>query len=135
MDASIVDSAGMGGTNWARIEAARADDPAIGERFAEWGIPTPRAIRELSAIPELTVIGSGGVRHGIDIAKTIALGADLGGMAYPFLQPATESKEKVVEKLQLTLRELRIAMFCVGARTLGQLQQVPLHRRADWDRG
>jgi len=122
----IVDTAGLGGTSWARIEAARAGDAEIGERFADWGIPTPRAIRELGAVPGLTVIGSGGLRHGVDLAKALALGADLGGMAHAFLAAATESEERVFERIERTLRELRIAMFCAGAGTIEALQRAAL---------
>lgn len=127
----IVDTAGTGGTSWARIEARRADDPPLGEVFADWGIPTPRAIRELAAVPGLTVIGSGGLRDGLDAAKAIALGADLTGMAFPFLKPATESVEKVVEKVRRTVRELRIAMLCTGSRTLEDLRGARLLERAE----
>ncbi len=125
---SIVDTAGLGGTNWARIEAARAEDPAIGELFADWGIPTPVAIRRLREIPGLTVIGSGGVRNGIDVAKAIACGADLVGLAYPFLRAADQSKEKVVATVQRVVEELKISMFCVGVRTLDELGRTELHR-------
>ncbi len=126
----IIDTAGLGGTNWARIEARRADDLEIGELFADWGVPTPRSIRELREIPGLTVIGSGGVRNGIDVAKAIALGADLVGLAQPFLVAAHESAERAVEKAARTIRELKIAMFCVGARSVGELQRVELRRRS-----
>ena len=117
----IVDCAGLGGTTWARIEAARARDVEIGERFAHWGIPTPDAIQQLSELPGLTVIGSGGVRDGIDVAKAIALGADLAGMAFQFLKAATESAERVALKIQRTIQELEISMFCVGCRTPADL--------------
>ncbi len=125
----IIDTAGLGGTSWARIEAARADDEGIGELFADWGVPTPESIRALRRIPGLTVIGSGGVRNGLDMAKAIALGADLVGLAYPFLAAALESPEAVEGRIRRTLRELRICMFCVGARTLEQLRRVPLIER------
>jgi isopentenyl-diphosphate delta-isomerase len=123
---TIVDTAGLGGTSWAKIEAARADDPDAGELFADWGIPTPRAIRELSDIPGLTLIGSGGVRNGADSAKALALGADLVGLAYPFLHAAAESAERVIEKVRRTTEELKICMFCVGARTIAELKRVEL---------
>ncbi len=126
---TIIDSAGVGGTSWARIEAQRARDLEIGELFADWGIPTPDSIRDLATIPGLTVIGSGGIRNGIDVAKAIALGADLVGMAQPFLAAAHESVDQAVDKAQRTMRELRIAMFCVGARTITELQQVELRHR------
>jgi isopentenyl-diphosphate Delta-isomerase len=122
----IVDTAGVGGTSWARIEAQRAGDLEIGELFAGWGIPTPDSIRQLRRVEGLTVIGSGGVRNGLDVAKAIALGADLVGMAYPFLAPATESPEKVADKVARTVRELRICMFCLGVTTIAELQRVPL---------
>ena len=118
----IIDSAGLGGTSWARIEAARASDLEIGELFADWGVPTPDSIRQLAAIDGVTVIGSGGVRSGIDVAKAIAFGADLVGLAQPFLGAAMESAEKVYERIQRTVQELKITMFCVGARTLADLR-------------
>ncbi len=129
----IVDTAGLGGTNWARIEAARARDAEIGESFAGWGIPTPQAIRELRKVPGITVIGSGGVRNGIDVAKAMALGADLVGMAYPFLQAASESAESVSKKVRRTVRELKICMFCMGARNVEALREVALVRRSEGD--
>jgi isopentenyl-diphosphate delta-isomerase len=126
-----IDCAGMGGTSWARIEARRARDPEIGELFADWGIPTPVSISELSQIPGLKIIGSGGIRHGIDVAKAVALGAELAGMAQPFLGPASESADKVVEKVLRTRRELEITMFCAGAENLTALREVPLRRRGE----
>jgi len=125
----IIDTAGLGGTSWARIEARRAGDADIGELFVDWGIPTPRAIEQLVALGGLTVIGSGGLRSGVDVAKAIGLGADLAGMAYPFLKPATESCERVVSKIERTIDELKIAMLCVGARTIDELQKIRPVRR------
>jgi isopentenyl-diphosphate delta-isomerase len=125
---SIVDTAGLGGTNWARIEAARADDLELGEMFADWGIPTPLAIQRLRDIPGMTLIGSGGVRNGIDAAKAIACGADMAGLAYPFLRAADVSKEMVVATVHRIVEELKICMFCLGARNLTELKQVRLHR-------
>ena len=125
----IVDVAGSGGTSWARIEATRANAFELGERFADWGIPTPVAIHELRALPALTVIGSGGIRHGVDAAKAIAAGAHLVGLAHSFLSAGAESAERVVEKVRETVNELRICMFCTGARTVDELRRVPLHVR------
>jgi len=126
----ILDTAGVGGTSWARIEGRRAGDLELGEMFADWGLSTPESIRQLASLEGVTVIGSGGLRNGIDAAKALALGADLAGMAYPFLEAATESPEKVVAKIERVRRELEIAMFCVGARTIEELKQVKLSRRA-----
>ena len=127
----IVDSAGLGGTSWARIEAERADDRELGELFANWGVPTPRSIRELAALGGLTIIGSGGVRSGLDAAKAIALGADLVGLAQPFLAAAVESPERAVETARRIARELRVAMFCLGVRSIQELKGVELRRRLD----
>lgn len=132
----ILDTAGLGGTSWARIEAARASDVELGELFADWGVPTPDSIRQLAEIrrrdqiDDMVLIGSGGVRNGIDVAKAITLGADLVGLAQPFLEAAMESAERVVEKIERTIRELRITMFCTGARTLDELRGVPLMKRS-----
>ena len=126
----IIDTAGVGGTSWARIEGQRAEDLELGDRFADWGIPTPLAIRQLSSIAGLTVIGSGGVRNGIDAAKAVALGSDVVGMAYPFLKAADDSPEAVSDKIRRTVLEMKICMFCVGARTTRELQQVEVRRRS-----
>ena len=122
----IVDTAGVGGTSWARIEAERAGDLEIGELFAGWGLPTPESIRQVRRVEGMTVIASGGVRNGLDAAKAIALGADLVGMAYPFLAPATESPERVAEKVWRTERELKICMFCLGVKSIAELQRTKL---------
>ena len=127
----IFDTAGVGGTSWARIEAARAGDAAIGELFADWGEPTPLSIRELAAIPGATVIGSGGVRNGLDAAKAIAFGADLVGLAQRFLEAADESAEAVAARAARLVRELEIAMFCSGASDLAALRRAPLRRRSE----
>jgi isopentenyl-diphosphate delta-isomerase len=124
-----IDVAGLGGTSWARIEASRSGDVDLGESFADWGIPTPDCIQELAAIPGLSIIASGGVRNGIDAAKCLALGADLVGMAYPFLAAATESADAVEAKLRRTIQELRISMFCSGAGDVGAIRKAVLRRR------
>jgi isopentenyl-diphosphate Delta-isomerase len=127
---TILDTAGVGGTSWARIEAARSGDAGLGELFAGWGIPTPESIRQVRRVPGVTVIGSGGLRTGLDVAKALALGADLAGLAYPFLAAATESAEQVAESVRRLIHELKICMFCLGAQTISELQTAPLHTRS-----
>lgn len=128
---TIIDAAGSGGTDWARIEAARADerdvDRDLGDVFAEWGIPAPEAIRSLAGINGVEVIGSGGIRSGLDGAKALALGARWVAMAQPFLAPALDSTERVVETAERWIRELRIAMFCCGAGDLERLAAVEVN--------
>lgn len=124
----IVDVAGLGGTSWARIESRRAPDARLGERFAGWGIPTPDAIRQAAAVRGITVIGSGGVRTGIDVAKAIALGASLAGLAHPFLAPAKESAAAVEDEVRRIVRELRVAMLCCGAGDVNALSRIAIRR-------
>ena len=123
---------GRGGTSWAWIEAQRNSDPLrqrLGETFANWGIPTPESIRLCRmAAPDTLIIGSGGIRNGLDAAKAIALGADTVSIAQPLLQAAQESPQAVVKELELFMLELRIAMFCCGARNLTELRRVEVFR-------
>jgi len=102
----------------------------VAAAFIDWGIPTAESIQNVrQAAPHLPVIASGGLRDGIDIAKCVALGASLGGMAGPFLKAAAVSLEATTETIAEIVRELRIAMFAAGAGTLTQLQKTPLVTR------
>jgi isopentenyl-diphosphate delta-isomerase len=124
----ILDTAGTGGTSWARIEAQRSGELDLGELFAGWGLPTPLSIQEVRRVDGVTVIASGGLRNGMDVAKALALGADLAGMAYPFLRPATESPERVAEQVARIVRELKICMFCLGVKTVAELRRVEIRK-------
>lgn len=121
---------GAGGTSFAAIEAERAAGAgdarlaARGRLFADWGIPTPAAIR-MARQAGSPVIATGGVRTGLDAAKALALGADLVGLARPLLERALISEEAAVEWLANFLDELRTAMFLVGAATLADLHHAP----------
>ena len=132
LDAGVaaIDVAGAGGTSWARVEGRRSSDPLrakLAEEFADWGFPTARATRALRrALPKATIVASGGIRSGVDVAKALALGADVAGVALPFLEPATRSAEEVVGALTEILEGLRIAMFATGSRTIGDLRDALL---------
>ncbi len=121
-----IDTAGAGGTSWARIEAARAEDRSLGELFGTWGIPTAESILQVGTVPGVRIIGSGGLRSGVDIAKCLALGAEITGLAQPFLEPALDSVEAVVARIERVLEELRVAMLCLGTRRPSELVGVKL---------
>ncbi len=127
---AAIDVAGSGGTSWSQVELFRAPDDLhrrVAAAFRDWGIPTSESVQMVKrAAPQLPVIASGGIRSGIDIAKAIALGATLGGMAGPFLKAATVSSDAVMDTLEETIRVLRIAMFSAGAGSIDALQQTPL---------
>ncbi|MDQ6898607.1 MAG: type 2 isopentenyl-diphosphate Delta-isomerase [Candidatus Dormibacteraeota bacterium] len=121
---AAVDVAGAGGTSWSEVERHRLDNPVrarVAGAFAGWGIPTVTAIREgRAAAPEATLIASGGIADGIDVAKAIALGADLAGLAGPFLRAAAAGS--AAELAAELCETLRLAMFAIGASDLGQLR-------------
>ncbi len=127
---AAIDVAGSGGTSWSQVELYRAPDDLhrrVAAAFRDWGIPTAESVQMVKrAAPDLPVIASGGIRSGLDIAKAIALGATLGGMAGPFLKAAAISSEAVAELLEETIRVLRIAMFAAGAGNIEALQNTPL---------
>jgi len=127
---SAIDVAGSGGTSWSEVEYHRAPDAfhaKVAASFADWGIPTAEAIQYAAAgAPGTTVIASGGLRDGIDIAKCIALGAVAGGLAGPFLKAADQSAEAVDELIRVLSTQLRITMLLTGSRTISELQKTPL---------
>lgn len=127
---AVIDVAGAGGTSWAAVEAERARFPAqaaVARAFTDWGIPTAQAIREVrAACPGAVVIGSGGIRDGLDAARAIRLGADLVGMAGGILEAATRSAEAAAEALGVVVAQLRVACFCTGSRDLAALRLAPL---------
>ena len=126
----VLDVAGAGGTSWAAVGAERARNPrqaAIARAFADWGIPTARAIAGVrAACPEAVVIGSGGIRDGLDVARAIRLGADLVGQASGLLDAATQSAEAVAEHFETVIAQLRVACFCTGSPDLAALRRAPL---------
>jgi len=126
---SLLDCAGAGGTSWTKVEGRCATAPLarhLGERFGEWGIPTAESVRAVRGVSEhVHIIATGGLRSGIDIAKAIGLGADLGAMARPFLLAAAEGDEALDGFIEITLAELRLAMFGIGAGTVDQLKATP----------
>jgi isopentenyl-diphosphate delta-isomerase len=127
---SAIDVAGAGGTSWSQVEMHRAQNESqarIAASFIGWGVPTSEVItiiRDLSN--DLKIFASGGIQDGIDICKCIALGAEIGGIAGPFLKTAADSLEKTVEKINEIQHEIHICMFSAGAGNLEELKNTKL---------
>lgn len=124
-----IDIGGHGGTSWARIEGIRAKEhdgtvqKRLGEDFIDWGIPTVVSLVEVRETGG-PVIATGGVRSGVDIAKALALGADMAGMALPLLAPAMESDDALASTIDHIERQLKAAMFLSGAATIRDMKSV-----------
>ncbi|MBS1263511.1 MAG: Isopentenyl-diphosphate delta-isomerase [Methanonatronarchaeales archaeon] len=126
-----IDVSGLGGTSWSAVELHRVrgrDEETgthLGEVFREWGIPTVQSIVECSG-SGAEVMASGGVRSGLDAAKSLALGSDVAGAALPFLGPASRGGEDVERTLQRWGSGLRAAMFLTGSGDVDELKSAPL---------
>jgi isopentenyl-diphosphate delta-isomerase len=125
-----IDVAGAGGTSWSEVEKHR-NPSEIGRQsaaaFKGWGIPTAQAVQEVrAALPDTLLIASGGIRDGVEGAKCLALGANLVGMARPFLVAVSESDDALNESIAIFKRQLRVSMFAVGAENLAELTREKL---------
>ena len=120
-----IDVAGSGGTSWSRIEHFRQDAEKkndLGLLFQDWGIPTPQAIEDIASLAlNINLMSSGGVRTGIDVVKSVILGAKVGGMAKPFLAPAQKSAEAVIAEINNIKEQFRLAMFLLGAQSVADI--------------
>ena len=133
---AALDVAGAGGTSWSQVEMHRSQSPIeyqVAAAFRDWGIPTALAVQRVRAVvseiaPELPVIASGGLRTGLEIAKVLALGANVATIAGPFLQAAVASPQTLHEALEVLERQLRVTMFVVGARDIETLRNTPLSK-------
>lgn len=142
-DAGIacIDIAGAGGTSWAAVEYYRAleqgdeDGQELGLLFWDWGIPTVVSLIEVVQSTNLPIIASGGLRSGLDIAKAIALGASMTGLARPILESACKGYESVRKKLSSLINYLKCIMFLVGASSIEDLKKAPVviyGKTAEW---
>jgi isopentenyl-diphosphate delta-isomerase len=129
---SGIDVGGAGGTSFAAIEHFRAKlvDDKLHEKgsktFWNWGIPTPTSILEVGEATDwkLPIIGTGGIRNGLDAAKALALGASCAGFAKTVLKPAIESKQAAITEVDRIIKEIRTAMFLVGADTVSKMTEI-----------
>lgn len=123
-----VDVSGAGGTSWVAVEMKRAtgENQALGEVFREWGIPTGASVALTRAAGIGTIIATGGMVNGLDIARAMVLGASAGGLARVVINALEESgRSGAMGLLDRVERELRTAMLLVGARDLAALARVP----------
>jgi len=128
-----VDTSGAGGTSWVGVETlrARARSRALGERFWDWGIPTAASVAQLDGLG-LDIIATGGVMHGLDITRALALGARAGGMARPFLMAWNEAGlDGARRAADQVIEEIRLACLLTGSRTPVDLSTKPIVLGAD----
>jgi isopentenyl-diphosphate Delta-isomerase len=123
---TAIDVAGAGGTSWAKVESERAENALqrrLGETFGDWGLPTAECITSIRSVaPKVPLIASGGLRHGLDVAKAIALKADIAGLAMPFLQAAAVGEAALSDLADVLIAEITTVLFCTGNATLYELQ-------------
>lgn len=122
-----VDTSGAGGTSWVGVETLRAegDGQALGEALWDWGVPTAASVH-YCVEAGLTTIATGGIRHGMDVARAIALGASCAGIArnvyQAFLEGGIDGARLFLLRIE---RELRSIMLLCGAKTIEELQRTP----------
>jgi isopentenyl-diphosphate delta-isomerase len=139
-----VDVAGAGGISWQKVEECRYIDrfnheerftPSAIDELLNWGIPTADCLTGIAALkkrhPEylpLSVISSGGIRNGIDIAKSIALGADIAASAQQLLKALHAGK--LDRTIETWANDLKAVMFLTGSATIEQLKQASIHKKS-----
>lgn len=126
---SAIDVAGNGGTSWAAVEGFRG--AFLGESFRNWGLPTVVSLISTKKYTTLPLVSSGGICSGQDIAKSIALGADLCGLAKPFLMAAQKSEKQLDHLIEDLIQELKINMFLVGAKNIAELKKSKIIIRSE----
>jgi isopentenyl-diphosphate delta-isomerase len=122
-----VDVAGAGGTSWVAVEAVRAPEgsssASLGTELWDWGLPTAVSV-VACARAGLTVIASGGMRTGYDVARALALGARAGGMAAPMLRAQRAGGEPAVraliEQIVTSIRSVCLLTGCSSATDLAR---------------
>lgn len=130
--AACIDVSGAGGTSWAAVESYRSKEMSkeltrkLGNVFWDWGIPTAQSLVEVTQTVNIPVIASGGLRDGVDAAKSLSLGAGLVSLSQPILRSAITGVTATENALLLMMEELKNAMFLVGAKSVEGLKKVPL---------
>lgn len=132
-----IDVSGAGGTSFAAVEYYRAKEREdnvqrrLGDMFWDWGIPTAASIVEAAQATYVPIIGSGGIRSGVDVAKALALGASLASFSQPILRSAVKGVKETFRTLSILIDELRNVMFLVGADSVQTLRKTPIVIRGE----
>lgn len=129
---AAIDVGGAGGTSFSAVEYYRAKNKGDmhnmreGQTFWDWGIPTPTSLLEVgeSTNWDIPIIATGGIRNGLDVAKALVLGAKAAGIAHTLLKPATQNKQSTIFELDIIIKELRTAMFLIGADNVEKLSEL-----------
>ena len=127
------DVGGTGGTSFAAIESFRDESSfeaytrKIADTFREWGIPTPVSIINVRKVSKKLIIATGGLRSGVDIAKSIVLGADIGGFAFKFLKTAWQdythnSQLNTIKEIKTLKQELRSSLWLMNIGKIGDVR-------------
>lgn len=128
-----IDVAGAGGTSWAAVELKRSNQED--HFFKEWGLPTSYCVRTVSELKkdfDFTLIGSGGISNGVDIAKALALGADLSASARTILQEVMKNGvDGVVQLIKLWFLTVKKIMYLTGCNNIKKLNQIGLKRKEE----
>jgi isopentenyl-diphosphate delta-isomerase type 2 len=133
---AYVDLAGAGGTNWVAVESyfLSNDDFEIAREFDGWGIPTAVLLDALGE-REDRILASGGIRSGLDVAKSIALGASLAGTALPLIRAFNAGGvDEVLEVINRMEKVFKVVMMLTGSKDLSALRRVPLWRNDSFAR-
>ena len=121
-----IDVAGAGGTSWSQIEHIRSGQGGT-SAFSEWGVKTREAIEAIRDKGNpCKLVGSGGLRNGLDVAKVIRIGADIGAAAQPFLEPARTSVDKTIQVIKSWEKDMKVTMFSTGSKNLAELKAAKL---------
>ena len=134
-----IDVGGIGGTSFAAVEYYRSEYNSVqhflGDVFWDWGIPTAVSLMETTQTAKVPVIASGGMRSGMDVAKSLALNACLASVCQPALETAVKGGKVTQKMLSLLIDELRTVMFLVGAEKVQDLAKKPvvvMGKTAEW---